>query len=645
MYSQIINNLYNTPKEDLNLDTLTKIKKDRCIANKMDKIPWNASVMREYYRMVAAGEIVANPDIVKVLIKRAVRSQSWIVPVQVLTKPFWCPGKCIFCPNDFTMPKSYINTEPGAQRALMNNFDPYKQAYNRLLSLTMTGHPVDKIEMIVLGGTWDVYPQDYKEWFLKWLYDACNTFGEFLHIYNSGTVQKDFRKFEIWDLDIKYPETIAESIKINETSDQRMIWLTIETRPEYVTDENCIFWRNMWITRIEMWIQSMFDDVLDANKRWHSIEQVREAMHRLRSYAFKISCHFMPGLYWSTITKDIETFRLAYDDIYIRPDEIKFYPTSVIPNTELFDMYVEWKYIPLKLEDSKHIIKETLTKYIPPYTRIKRLIRDIPSEEVAAGSDVTNLRQLVENELMDIYIWDESKRSEQYSKLWSSSDLDNKSEYISDIYIDKKNNLTSSEIGNQFETEDEFFDSSLFTIKSSDIFWKNLLKSTNTYIIWKWKLDSNSVRNFVSLDTRSREITHAPRDHKAKDVFTVIRQYESSNGIEMFISIEDEIGYLYGFGRLCLPKDGGIVNIEWLGVWTAMIRELHVYGQLTGVGLDSNDGVQHTGIGKYILSISEKISSKFEFGRLSVISGIWVREYYKKQGYSLTWTYMVKDLK
>lgn len=619
MYNEIIHIISKLPKEDLNLDTLTKIKKDRCIANKMTQIPWNASIMREYYRMVSSGEIAANPDIVKVLVKRAVRSQSWIVPVQVLTKPFWCPGKCIFCPNDFTMPKSYINTEPGAQRALMNNFDPYKQAYNRLLSLTMTWHPIDKIEMIVLGGTWDVYPQDYKERFLKWLYDACNTFGEFLHIYNSGAVQKDFRKFEIWDLDIKYPETIAESIKINETAECRMIWLTIETRPEYVTDENCIFWRDMWITRIEMWIQSMFDDVLDANKRWHSIEQVRESMHRLRSYAFKISCHFMPGLYGSTIEKDIETFRLAYHDIYIRPDEIKFYPTSVIPNTELFDLYVSGEYQPLKLEDSKYIIKETLTKYIPAYTRIKRLIRDIPSEEVAAGSDVTNLRQLVENELMDTYISDEDKRNEQYSKIRENpikynTQEDFLNEFCRDYHLGRQDNSDN-------------------------------INKTNTYIIWKWEPNKDSIRNFVSLDTRSREITHAPKDHKANNIFTIIRQYNSSNGVEMFVSIEDEIGYLYGFGRLCLPNDGGMVDIEWLGKWTAMIRELHVYGQLTGVGLDSNDGVQHTGIGKYILSISEKISFKLWFEKLSVISGIWVREYYKKQGYSLTWTYMVKDLK
>lgn len=606
MYSQIISHLYNTPTDQLNLDLLIKLKKDLASEYKLSKLPSNASIMVEYQRMLHSGQIQARPDVVKLLTKRWVRSQSGIVPVQVLTKPFWCPGKCIFCPNDFTMPKSYINTEPGAQRALMNNFDPLKQVYNRLLSLTMTWHPVDKIEMIVLWGTRDVYPHDYKISFIKWLYDACNTFDHFLNIYNSGVVTKDFRKFQINDLNISYPTDIQESININQTSACRIIWLTVETRPEYVTDENCIFRREIGITRVEMWIQSMFDDVLDANKRWHSIEQVREAMHRLRSYAFKISCHFMPWLYKSTKQKDIETFRLAYEDIYIKADEIKFYPTSVIPNTELFDLYMSGDYKPLELADNKEIIETVLTNYIPPYTRIKRLIRDIPSEEVAAWSSVTNLRQLVEDELMNIYISDQSKREDRYIYLWD--------------------NLTSC------ATEDDFLSYDMKSKNISDI---------HTYIIWS-STDISSVRNFVSLDTRSREITHAPKWYQSANIITVIRKYISSNGVELFLSIEDDLWYLYGFGRLCLPDEWWIADYEWLWSDTAMIRELHVYGQLTKVWTDSEDGVQHTGIGKYILSLAEKISQNSWYHRLSVISGIWVREYYAKNGYILTWTYMTK---
>lgn len=148
--------------------------------HKSPELPTNVSILKTYKQMVQEGEIAQQGWIEQILKKRAVRSMSGIVPIQVLTKPFRCPGKCIFCPNDATMPKSYINTQPGAMRALLNQFDPYKQAYNRLLSLTLTGHATDKIEMIVLGGTRDVYPQKYKTAFVKGLYDACNHFPEFL---------------------------------------------------------------------------------------------------------------------------------------------------------------------------------------------------------------------------------------------------------------------------------------------------------------------------------------------------------------------------------------------------------------------------------------------------------------------------------
>lgn len=144
------------------------------------------------------------------------------------------------------MPKSYINTQPGAMRALLNQFDPYKQVYNRLLSLTLTGHKTDKIEMIVLGGTWDVYPQSYKTDFIKGLYDACNTFEAFLdHIEIDFTSDKSARYTVTEDLEIVYPKTVGESLEVNETAPNRVIGLTIETRPEYVTDENCQYWRSL----------------------------------------------------------------------------------------------------------------------------------------------------------------------------------------------------------------------------------------------------------------------------------------------------------------------------------------------------------------------------------------------------------------
>lgn len=417
----LIHNIIALEAHELDFDHLRQLKNEFSQENKLSWVPSNSDLFKVYFTMLNDREIPVSTAFEKLLKKRAVRSQSGIVPVQVLTKPFRCPGKCIFCPNDFTMPKSYINTEPGAQRALLNWFDPIKQTYNRLLSLRLNGHDTDKIEMIVLWGTWDVYPRQYKIDFIKWLYDACNTFEQFWQMTQDGEIEANTRALELEKLPFVFPQTIAESITINETAAHRIIWLTIETRPEYVTHENCRLWREMGITRIEMGIQSMFDDVLDANKRGHSIEQVRLAMHILRSYAFKISCHFMPWLYGSTVELDIETFRLAFDDIWVRPDEIKFYPTSVIPNTELYDLYKSGEYIPLETSQIKDITKIVQINHIPPYTRIKRLIRDIPATEIVAWSHVTNLRQLVDKEMEVEFSGDQQdKRQKLYSRLYEN---------------------------------------------------------------------------------------------------------------------------------------------------------------------------------------------------------------------------------
>lgn len=333
--------------------------------------------------------------------------------VQVLTKPFWCPGECIFCPNDFTMPKSYINTEPGAMRALLNNFDPVKQVYNRLLSLHLTGHDTDKIEMIVLGGTRDVYPVEYKRQFVKGLYDACNTFPEFL---KTVTLTTNANK-SLFAIDESATEQAADSVQsliagadtskaqitddletsilINETAQHRIIGLTVETRPEYVTDENCQLWRELGVTRLEMGIQTTNERVGDMNKRGHTVQQCKDACYKLRQYGFKFSVHVMPGLYGSNEEIDIQTFVDLYNDPAFRPDEMKLYPTSVIPNTELYELYQQGKYTPITTESIQRIVTKVFRDVIPPYTRIKRLIRDIPSTEIVAGSSTTNLAQLM----------------------------------------------------------------------------------------------------------------------------------------------------------------------------------------------------------------------------------------------------------
>ena len=647
-------------EQKLNLDDLKDIKRDFAKKQKLADIPTNIKLLRAYHELLSDKKIEKNIEIESLLKKRAVRSQSGIVAVQVLTKPYPCPGQCIFCPNEQWMPKSYISSEPGAMRALLNQFDPIKQVYNRLLSLTMTGHQTDKIEMIVLWWTRDFYPNDYKIDFIKKLYDACNTFSQLEIKFPSevaplikGGIRGDLDqpkedeetrfKYELTNLDsIKYSDSLQEAIKQNETAQNRIIGLTIETRPEFATDENCRMWRELWVTRLEMWVQSMYDDILSANHRWHTVQQIRDAIHKLRQYGFKFSIHIMPGLYWYTYEKDLWTFQKIYSDPYLKPDEIKFYPTSVVKNTILYDLYEKWEYKPLTIDYIQKLIKQTFLEIIPPYTRIKRLIRDIPATEITAGSNITNLSQLTHNELKKELKLNPDEAKKLYSRLYGEYEL------VEATPSSRWNRLTPPNRGEICSLIGELPEACLASWGVRGCLSDNQWNSIKNIIIWQ-KPDLESYRNFVCLDTRSREIRN--RDEKwKKNTDTqpnlVIRQYDSSVWREFFISFEDLQGYIYGFTRLLLPDPDKAIERDWLWKDTALIRELHIYGQLAWLkeNVDSNDQKQHRWFGSQLLSMAEQISKDNWYKNLSVISWVWVRKYYEKQWYSLIWTYMVKVL-
>ena len=646
-------------KQKLNIDDLKDIKRDFAKKQKLPDIPTNIKLLRAYHELLSDKKIEKNIEIESLLKKRAVRSQSGIVAVQVLTKPYPCPGQCIFCPNEQWMPKSYISSEPGAMRALLNQFDPIKQVYNRLLSLTMTGHQTDKIEMIVLWWTRDFYPNDYKIDFIKNLYDACNTFSQLqikfpnesapltkggpggsnidveeppLSPLQRGT-EKRF-KYELTNLDsIKYSDTLQEAIKKNETAENRIIGLTVETRPEFATDKNCKMWRELWVTRLEMWVQSMYDDILEANHRWHTVQQIRDAIHKLRQYGFKFSIHIMPGLYGYTYEKDLWTFQKIYSDPYIKPDEIKYYPTSVVQNTVLYDLYQKWDYQPLTIDYIKKLIRQTFLEIIPPYTRIKRLIRDIPATEITAGSNITNLSQLTHNELKKELKLNPDKAKKLYSRLYWDYTL-----------------IAPLTKGGEGGSNVEVGEPPLSPLQRGTTQFNKLVNNAKikTTIIGQ-KPDLESYRNFVCLDTRSREIRNKYEKWNQQDETQpnlIIRQYQSSVWREFFISFEDLQGYIYWFTRLLLPNSEQTIERDWLWKDTALIRELHIYGQLAWLkeNVDSNDQKQHRGFGSQLLSIAERISKENWYKNLSVISWVWVRKYYEKQWYSLVWTYMVKSL-
>ena len=595
--------------KNLTPETLKDAQRTFSKKHNLNTLPSKSEILEVYFKLLKSWKIEKNEQFETVLRKRAIRSLSGIVPVQVLTKPFPCPSHCIFCPNDPEMPKSYIKSEPGAMRARLNQFNPLKQVYNRLYSLSQTWHKTDKIEMIVLWWTRDFYPDEYKTDFIKNLYDACNTFDD-LKIENKKESSERKYAFKIINQDeIQYSKSLEESITRNETAAHRIIGLTIETRPEFVTDENCIKWRAMWVTRIEMGVQSTDNEILDLNQRWHHIEEVHKALHKLRQYALKFSIHIMPWLYGSNVEKDIQTFKEVYSNPYLKPDEIKFYPTSVIPWTVLYKLYEEGKYSPITTDQISEIIATTFREIIPPYTRIKRLIRDIPATEIAAGSNITNLSQLMHEKLLKEYKSDTNTAEQFYKRIYENSE--------------------------NYSDETPMLNDVLSTVVQPD--------EIKTFILWK-SPDTTSYRNFVSLDTRSREVRN--KKEKTKELNLVIRKYLSSVWEEYFISYEDELGYLYWFTRLLHPKEEFRLDIPWLWKTTALIRELHVYWALQGLEKDQeeNNKVQHTWLWKKLLDIAEKLSKQLNFENLSVISWVGVREYYRKQGYQLEWTYMLKKL-
>ena len=296
--------------------------------------------------------------------RRPVRTRSGVTPLTVLTKPFPCPGKCIFCPNDLRMPKSYLSDEPGAQRAANNRFDPYLQTWNRLAAFDATGHPVDKVELIVLGGTWSFYPEAYQVWFVKRALEAMTDFG----------VGRDERAaagpgtpdFEEIDADVRgdafdrnpYNARVTAFLKerqdgallqdhegadwaalqaaqrANETAGARCVGLVLETRPDHVDEAEVLRLRRLGATKVQLGVQSLDEAILEANRRGHGLAETRRAFSLLRRAGFKLHVHWMANLLGATPASDRADFPKLFEDEAHRPDELKLYPCSLIETAE-----------------------------------------------------------------------------------------------------------------------------------------------------------------------------------------------------------------------------------------------------------------------------------------------------------------------
>ncbi len=353
------------------MDVMTAIKRHPLPRGLLSK----SALVAAYRRLVAEGVWEADPDLLARIRLKPVRSLSGVTVVTVLTKPYECPGECVFCPDDARMPKSYLPDEPGAQRALMHAFDPYTQVRARLAALEAVGHPTDKIELLVLGGTWTAYPKDYQTWFIRRLFDALNA--------------DDCPPAWQQEGECRAPDLEAAQ-RHNETARHRNVGLVVETRPDHIHPRALRRLRELGVTKVQIGFQSMDDRILALNKRGHTVEDNLRAAALLRAAGFKIVAHWMPNLLGATPASDRADFARLWQGLC--PDELKIYPTQLLPNTELYTIWQQGGYTPYTTETLIDLLAD-LKATVPPYCRINRVIRDIPSTHVVAGNKRTSLRQ------------------------------------------------------------------------------------------------------------------------------------------------------------------------------------------------------------------------------------------------------------
>ncbi len=362
-----------------------------------------AALVAAYHQMVKSGELAADGALLERIRMKPVRTLSGVTTVTVLTKPYPCPGKCIFCPTDVRMPKSYLPDEPGAMRALEHQFDPYTQVASRIAALQGLGHPTDKIELLILGGTWSAYRRDYQEWFIKRCFDAMNAPAPLSPI-KSGEPRPDLGGGQEGGRGERCaPGELLAAQTLNETAPHRNVGLVIETRPDEITPKELAWLRYLGVTKVQMGAQSLDDRILEMNKRGHDVATTRKAVSLLRAAGFKIVLHWMPNLHGATLESDRADFARLWQGDHpeergICPDEIKIYPNQLLANAELYEVWQRGEYQPYTTEQLIDLLAD-IKPTVPRYCRINRVIRDIPSTNVVEGNKRTSLRQDVHDEM------------------------------------------------------------------------------------------------------------------------------------------------------------------------------------------------------------------------------------------------------
>lgn len=526
------------------------------------------------------------------------RTASGVATITVITRPHTCSSNCIYCPCDLRMPKSYLANEPACQRAELTFFDPYVQVAARLQALHQMGHSTDKVELIVLGGTWSDYPESYQYWFIKELFRALNEWPdapqyiqERLNWYTSFGLQNSeealssfvaeqqaavfddnttynqaFHKLydtsqphqSAWSQMQSTYDELVEQQRVNETAAARVVGLVIETRPDTITPENLRMFRQLGCTKIQIGIQSTRQEILDANQRQMSVAQIKRAFSLIRLYGFKIHSHLMVNLLGTTPETDKQDFKTFVTDPGFLPDEIKLYPCALVSGTQLVQKYREGAWQPYTKDELVDVLVQDVLA-TPPYVRISRMIRDISATDILVGNKHTNLRQMVEQEL-------------------ATEDVASRVQEIRFREINQQQ-VSAAEL-----TLQDF----VYTTAVSD---EHFLQ---------WVTADNKIAGFCRLSLPHWDkLTAGTCDVTANELLVQPGQ--------------------------------------------AMIRELHVYGQALSLGSEGMSA-QHQGLGQKLLAKASSIAAEAGYTSLNVISSIGTRAYYRAQGFTDAGLYQQKAL-
>jgi len=370
--------------------------KVRLAAQVKEPLVRNDALLDRYRRDVAQGVRRPQERVERILTLNGIRSTSGIATVTVITKPYACPGRCVYCPTEVRAPKSYLTNEPAVMRALRNDYDPYRQVSSRLEALDETGHPTDKIELIIKGGTWSFYPDDYQHEFIQRCVEAANHFvqGSGLRVRGNGPQPRTQNP------EPRVSSSLGAAQRINETARNRIVGITIETRPDYINEAELLRLRELGVTRVELGVQTLDEAVLALIVRDHGTAEVRRATQLLKDAGFKVAYHLMPNLPGATPASDLETMRTLFDDPRYRPDTMKLYPCVVIETAELYAWWKHGRYLPYDDETLIELLM-AMKQLVPPYVRIERVIRDIPSTSIQGGCRITNLREDVQRRMQE----------------------------------------------------------------------------------------------------------------------------------------------------------------------------------------------------------------------------------------------------